>query len=92
MAAIPTNSIITADGAYDVPVTRGERYAFGASSAAWGGSLAIGWKADNGQVIPFPDSPLAANGGFELVSPTATLVITASGTIGITEISLSKVR
>ena len=92
MPAIPSNNTITADGAYDMPVTRGERYAFGAASASWAGSLAIGWKSDNGQIIAFPDSPLAANGGFEFVSPTGTITLTASGTIGTTQISLSKVR
>ena len=92
MPAIPSNFTITADGAYDMPVTRGQRYALGASSASWAGSLAIGWKSAAGHVVAFPNSPLTANGGFEFTSPTAAIVLTASGTIGTTEISLAKAQ
>jgi hypothetical protein len=83
---------IAADGAFTTAVTPGQRYAFGASSASWAGSLAIGWTDEAGNVTAFPDSPLTANGGFEFVSPGKVLTLTASGSIGTTRISLAQTR
>lgn len=82
------NNPITADGTYTHPITPGQRYAFGASSASWNGSLAIGFQDEDGTVTAFESSPLTANGGFEFVSPAGILSITASGTIGETRIQV----
>lgn len=81
-----SNNPITADGTYTIPVKPGRRYVIAASSASWSGSLAIGWAGDNGVVVPFPESPLTANGGFELVAPGKTLSLTMTGTSGTTHI------
>lgn len=86
-----SNNPITADGTYTIPVKPGRRFVIGATSAAWSGSLAIGWSGDDGNVVAFPGSPLTANGGFELVSPGKTLVLTMTGTSGTTHIHYAPV-
>lgn len=90
-ALTSANNPITADGTYTIPVKPGQRYAFGASSASWAGSLAVGWQDEAGNIVAFPDSPRTANGGFEFISPGKTLALVASGTIGVTRISFSKI-
>lgn len=85
-----SNNPITADGTYTVAIDPGRLYAFGASSAAWNGSLAVGWADEAGNVTAFPGSPLTANGNFNFIAPGKVLVLTASGTIGTTLISYAK--
>jgi hypothetical protein len=86
-----SNNPITADGIYTIEVKPGQRYALGATAATWSGSLAVGWAGDDGTVVPFPDSPLTANGGFELVAPGRTVSLTMTGTSATTYIHFAPI-
>lgn len=73
------NNPITANGDYTLKIQPGNRYAFGASSAAWGGSLAVKWLDGDGNATAFPDSPLTAAGGFEFTAPSGLVQFTLTG-------------
>ena len=74
-----SNPIIE-DGTYTLDIAAGKYYACGASGD-WGGSgsLAVNWTDVNGVSVPFPDSPLTADGGFVFCAPAGLLTLVLSG-------------
>lgn len=82
------NNPITANGVYTLRVDPGRRYAFGASSAAWSGSLAVQWVDNAGNATSFPDSPLTAPGGFEFIAPAGMVQFVMTGTAGTTQLQI----
>ena len=74
------NNPITANGVYTLRVDPGRRYAFGASSAAWSGSLAVQWVDNSGNATSFAGSPLIAPGNLEFTAPSGMVQFVMSGT------------
>lgn len=82
---------IVENGTYDFTVDAGSSYVIGVSGTAFGtnGSLAISWVDSAGVATPFPDSPLVANGGFMVYTPTNKIRFVLTSTAGTPNILLS---
>jgi hypothetical protein len=83
---------ITADGTYTIACKPG-RYALGIGGADFGsGSLAVNWIDPGGNAIAYPDSPLTAVGGLELVVPGESIsLVLSSATDPVIHVSLTRI-
>ncbi len=79
MADLVGNKIST-NGTYTLAVAPG-RYALGIGGTSFGGagSLAVKWVDAAGNAIAYPDSPLTAVGGFEIVVPGSSVSLILTG-------------
>jgi hypothetical protein len=74
----PLTNPIAADGSYDIPTVPGQDYKLTVTGTWGSGSLAVA-ELDGTATAAFPDSPLTANGGFNLTAGTSAVRVTLSG-------------